>query len=355
MSLRSKRKWCITGTPVHNSLEDLFSLTEFLGFRPVENRLNARRWILDPLRARDEDSIENFRMLVRSTMLRRSRDSERNVRRSEHEVKVILSSAERELYNSIRSKARKSLSSHDRFSYILKMRQVCSHGLLGRGQRLESPASAKKVCPTVCHWCGGDLSPVLTRSSTFASTNAPQFCFECADEQGGSAKLITESPSLQDSTCEEPNTPVSDLDVEMLDDTSESDVEMEGNQMTLATPGPSAKIDSVLGSLLKLQKERHHDMTPIKRYEMRNLISKSYSRFYSLVFSVWTTTLDALENALSSQHLSYSRIDGSRSLEQRSAAIHSFKTDPDLRIMLLSFGTGSVGSIPLIILSICVI
>ena len=84
---------------------------------------------------------------------------------------------------------------------------------------------------------------------------------------------------------------------------------------------------------------------------MRDLISKTYSNFSSLVFSVWTTTLDALENALSSQHVSYSRIDGSRSLEQRRVAIHNFKTDPDLRIMLLSFGTGSVGSVALISLS----
>ena len=72
-------------------------------------------------------------------------------------------------------------------------------------------------------------------------------------------------------------------------------------------------------------------------------LSASGSRFPSLVFSVWTTTLDMLESALSSHRLSYSRIDGSRSLEKRSAAIHSFKTDPGVRIMLLTFGTGSVG------------
>lgn len=69
------------------------------------------------------------------------------------------------------------------------------------------------------------------------------------------------------------------------------------------------------------------------------------SHLPSLVFSVWTTTLDAIESDLLSHHMSYSRIDGSRSLEQRRAAIHSFKTNPDLRIMLLSFGTGSVGSV----------
>ena len=72
-------------------------------------------------------------------------------------------------------------------------------------------------------------------------------------------------------------------------------------------------------------------------------LNASGSRFPSLVFSVWTTTLDMLESALASHGLSYSRIDGSCSLEQRSTAIQNFKTDPGLRIMLLTFGTGSVG------------
>ena len=74
-------------------------------------------------------------------------------------------------------------------------------------------------------------------------------------------------------------------------------------------------------------------------------LSKSCLRFLSLVFSVWTTTLDALESALLSHHLPYTRIDGSLSLQQRRVAIDSFKTDLNLRIMLLSFGTGSVGSV----------
>ena len=76
-----------------------------------------------------------------------------------------------------------------------------------------------------------------------------------------------------------------------------------------------------------------------------NTLTVLCSQFRSLVFSVWTSTLDAVESALMNHHISYSRIDGSRSLEQRRVAIDCFQTDPDLRIMLLSFGTGSVGSV----------
>ena len=63
----------------------------------------------------------------------------------------------------------------------------------------------------------------------------------------------------------------------------------------------------------------------------------------SLVFSFWTTTLDSLACALTSRSMAFARIDGSLNLDQRRRAMESFQSEPDLRIMLLSFGSGSVG------------
>jgi len=41
--------------------------------------------------------------------------------------------------------------------------------------------------------------------------------------------------------------------------------------------------------------------------------------------------------------MKYARIDGSLTTEKRRAVITEFQTLPDLRIMLLSYGSGSVG------------
>lgn len=65
----------------------------------------------------------------------------------------------------------------------------------------------------------------------------------------------------------------------------------------------------------------------------------------SLVFSYWTTTLDSLASALSTRNMSYVRIDGSLGLDQRRRVIERFQSEPNLRIMLLTFGSGSVGSV----------
>ena len=267
MNLRSERKWCLTATPVHNSLDDFFSLTEFLGLHPVENRLNARRWILEPLGSGDRSSIDKLRYLVRSVTLRRSRDSERNGRRSEHEVTVVLSAAERELYNSIRSEARDCLSPHDRLSHLLKMRQVCSHGFRRQAQRLENFGAATEVYrgPTICSKCGESISPTLLGNPTLSSSIMSQLCFDCTDEEGDIANSAIHSLPQMNITCEQMQASPSDLELDVLDGSSRSLIDFGQDDVIPVSPEPSTKICAVIGNLLKLQEERHQDGTPIKR------------------------------------------------------------------------------------------
>ena len=267
MNLRSERKWCLTATPVQNSLDDFFSLTEFLGLHPVENRLNARRWILDPLGSGDRSSIDKLRYVVRSATLRRSRDSERNGRRSEHEVTVVLSAAERELYSSLRSKARECLFPHDRLSYLLKMRQVCSHGFQGQAQKLETVAAAAEVYrePAVCYKCGEGISPTLKGNPILPSSTMSQLCFECTDEEGDTANSATYPLPQMSSTCEQMQALPSNPRLDVLDSPSRSQIDFGQDHMVPVSPEPSTKIRAVMESLLKLQQERHQDGTPIKR------------------------------------------------------------------------------------------
>ena len=267
MNLRSERKWCLTATPVQNSLDDFFSLTEFLGLHPVENRLNARRWILDPLGSGDRSSIDKLRYLVTSATLRRSRDSGRNGMRSEHEVTLVLSSAEREFYSSIRSKARECLSPHDRLSYLLKMRQVCSHGFPRQAQQLETVAAAADVYrgPSICNKCGERISPTLMENPTLSSSTMSKLCFECSDEEGDTVNLATLSSPQMTSTCEQIQASPSDLDLDVLDGTSRSQIDFGQDHLTPVSPEPSTKIRAVIGNLVKLEQERHQDGTPIKR------------------------------------------------------------------------------------------
>lgn len=274
LNLQTERRWCCTGTPVQNSLDDLFTLTEFLRFHPVENRQNARRWVLDPLGNKEEHAIENLRLLVRTVALRRSRDSEMKHVRSEVEVAVTLAYTERQQYNSIRSRAQKMIvgaenttSAHKLLSCILQMRQVCSHGLHGRASET-GPAANRGPLPsnTVCDICLETFSRDLTVDSSLNEDSESKYCQECAAEESSTACPTSDSLSLQSSICRDTSTPFSWTGVSVADVLSDNDGgDMDLGANTVPVPDWSSKIDSVVNNLLQLEQGRQFGSTPTKR------------------------------------------------------------------------------------------
>ena len=48
LKLTTRARWCVTGTPVHRGLEDLFGLALFLGSSPWNEQTTWRRALLRP-------------------------------------------------------------------------------------------------------------------------------------------------------------------------------------------------------------------------------------------------------------------------------------------------------------------
>jgi SNF2 family DNA or RNA helicase len=63
----------------------------------------------------------------------------------------------------------------------------------------------------------------------------------------------------------------------------------------------------------------------------------------SLVFSYWKHALTLLEIGLQHHNVRCARIDGDYSADERARALSEFRTNPDVKVLLLTFGTGSVG------------
>lgn len=49
-ALRGRNKWCLTGTPIQNSVEELYSLIKFLGIRPLNDWDQFRTTIAQPVK-----------------------------------------------------------------------------------------------------------------------------------------------------------------------------------------------------------------------------------------------------------------------------------------------------------------
>ena len=272
INLKSGSRWCSSGTPVQNKLDDLFTLTEFLGFYPVDKQANARRWILDPLRRKEEHALKNLRLVMRTVAIRRPKLSESDCKRSERDVLVELFQAEREQYDSTRTQARRTVtrtgnksSAHTLLSFILRMRQLCSHGL-SRGAIFRRPNLIRETsnCATVCDKCADSFNPADSEILTLTVTDGPRYCPECAFENDISASLPTQSSSVQNGVYKD-TTSIPRLEDQMTENLDDGVVEMEIDEPPVCETHTSSKIDSVVRNLIGLDRVRHRDSKPIKR------------------------------------------------------------------------------------------
>ena len=274
LNLQAERRWCLTGTPVQNSLDDLFTLTEFLQFYPVENRQNVRRWVLDPLGTKEDYAIENFRRLIGTVALRRSRNSEMKNIRSDIEVAVTLSHTERQQYHSILTEAQnwtastdKTTPAHNLLTCIHRMRQICSHGLNEGASRSELAAAGGPLSRNiVCNKCSEPILDDLILESSLAKSGEPIYCQDCAAEERSTLSPITDFCSSQSRGCRDTSTStiwtaIGVADIPGDDDNDNIDL----NATKVLRPKWSSKIDSVVNNLVLLKQRRTPGSKPIKR------------------------------------------------------------------------------------------
>ncbi|KAK8879909.1 SNF2 family N-terminal domain-containing protein [Apiospora arundinis] len=73
-SLAAAHRWCLTGTPIQNSLEDLGALVAFLRIPLLENALTFQRFIINQSKQGAKHRFKNLRTLLGSICLRRTKE-----------------------------------------------------------------------------------------------------------------------------------------------------------------------------------------------------------------------------------------------------------------------------------------
>eukprot|EP00923_Selenidium_pygospionis_P038279 GHVN01066850.1.p1 GENE.GHVN01066850.1~~GHVN01066850.1.p1 ORF type:complete len:1001 (-),score=117.44 GHVN01066850.1:5193-7949(-) len=69
--LETDRRWCLTGTPIQNKLEDFFSLVKFLRLTPFDDWHIFKRCFLSPLKRGLPGALARFQVILRFRTLRR--------------------------------------------------------------------------------------------------------------------------------------------------------------------------------------------------------------------------------------------------------------------------------------------
>ncbi|KAG7842720.1 hypothetical protein KL941_005096 [Ogataea angusta] len=147
-SLMSSRKWVLTGTPIVNRLDDLYSLFVFLDLQPWAKYIIWRRFITEPFdQGRDlNNAFALLKSILNPIILRRTKDQkdkDGNLLVSLPSREIIIerlkfNEKEEALYNHLKAKAITVLTENLKaglvlknyssiLTHLLRLRQVCCH------------------------------------------------------------------------------------------------------------------------------------------------------------------------------------------------------------------------------------
>lgn len=139
--IAARSRWCLTGTPVQNRLEDIGSLLAFLRLKPFHNLSNFKKSIAFPFEEggnRRQLAIERFTLLLDSICLRRTKDllhlpdqqnSVRNISMSPEE-RLQYDQTSRIMFRAVSNQAERfdQNSTLGMFQIQLQLRTLCNHG-----------------------------------------------------------------------------------------------------------------------------------------------------------------------------------------------------------------------------------
>ncbi|XP_051942734.1 helicase-like transcription factor isoform X2 [Hippocampus zosterae] len=331
------------GTPIQNSVKDLWMLLAFLRLKPFDVREWWNRVIQRPVTQGDRAGLQNLQTLVKCITLRRTKTSEVNGRplvtlpeKSVCVEQVELSASEREEYELAHNEGRHTIGRYlaegtvlrnyaDVLAILMRLRQHCCHpdllsktvsdaGLAATPAELREHLIEKlrlvlaSGSDEECSVCLDSVRlPVITHC-------AHVYCRPCIAQVIG-----TEQESARCPLCR------SDIKInELVEFPQEEMAEGNGGR----SPGKwrtSSKIQALIGNLLRLRRED--------------------STIKSLVVSQFTRFLTILETPLREHGFRFVRLDGTMSQKKRAQVIQDFQsvTPSSPAIMLLSLKAGGVG------------
>ncbi|XP_038203324.1 helicase-like transcription factor isoform X2 [Arvicola amphibius] len=345
LDLEAERRWVLTGTPIQNSLNDLWSLLSFLKLKPFIDREWWQRTIQRPVTTGDEGGLRRLRSLIKSITLRRTKTSKIKgkpvLELPERKVfiqHVSLSEEERKIYQSVKNEGKAIIGRYftegtvlahyaDVLGLLLRLRQICCHthlltnSISSNGPSgNDTPEELRKMLirkmklilssgsDEECAVCLDSLTfPVITHC-------AHVFCKPCICQV-----IQNEQPHAKCPLCR--NNIHGDNLLECPPEESACDSEKKSNMEWTS----SSKINALMHALIELRTKNPN----IK----------------SLVVSQFTTFLSLIETPLKASGFIFTRLDGSMTQKKRVESIQCFQNTEagSPTIMLLSLKAGGVG------------
>ncbi|XP_051130364.1 helicase-like transcription factor CHR28 isoform X2 [Andrographis paniculata] len=382
-SLRAKRRWCLSGTPIQNSVDELFSYFRFLRYDPYDKYKVFASSIKGLI---SKDSVKGYKKLqvvLRNIMLRRTKgtmiDGKPIISLPPKIIqlrKVDFSLEERTFYDKLEADSRQQFKAYaaagtvnqnyaNILLMLLRLRQACDHPLLVKGFSSGPVRSnSDEVVGMLPKDMLDNLWNQLKNSVCKRCNDTPEeptvtmcghvFCYQCLSE-----RLTGEDITCPANDCKQQlgaDLVYSRSTLAKFCGSSGSDTsvlyELDNEARVLQSEYISSKIKCAL-EILKLHcisKKHKVKLGDVVRFDEDasctsdlELNCDNRQSEKAIVFSQWTCMLDLVEMSLRNSHISYRRLDGTMSIAARDKAVKDFNSDPEVDVMLMSLKAGNLG------------
>ncbi len=386
--ISAQHRWVLTGTPIVNRLEDLFSLVRFLKVEPWSNFSYWKTFITVPFESKDfVRALDVVQTVLEPIVLRRTKDmktpsGEALVPLPPKTVEIEeieLSKAEREVYDHIYTMAKQTfavnvaagtlLKSYTTiFAQILRLRQSCDHPLLVRNKNIVAEEEDAAAAADAANGLADDmdLQELIQRFESqddeqSANKYGAHVLKQIQEEYENECPICSEEPMIEQSVtgcwhaacknclleyiehqkekgelprCFNCREVINERDIfEVIkhdDDMYEANNDTHGPNLSLRRihSHSSAKITALMSHLKRLRRENRS--------------------MKSVVFSQFTSFLDLIEPALRRDHIKFLRFDGSMPQKQRAAVLAEFAGNSNAAAAAAAGGGGRGGVVLLL-------
>ncbi|KAF1847045.1 uncharacterized protein K460DRAFT_413854 [Cucurbitaria berberidis CBS 394.84] len=390
--LSARHRWVLTGTPIVNRLEDLFSLVRFLKVEPWSNFSFWKTFITVPFESGDFiRALDVVQTVLEPLVLRRTKDMKTPdgealvplPTRTIDVEKIVLSQDERDIYDHIFMRAKSVFTANAEagtllksyttiFAQILRLRQSCCHPILTRKANIVADEEDAGLALDLANGLADDmdLSSLIERFTGEGDQDVNRFGVhvlkQIQDEAESECPICSEEPMVDQAVtgcwhsackecllnyinhqrdkgniprcfnCREPINARDIFEVVRHDHVMEavSHAFRRGDGPPPATQSPRISLRRIgLTGSAKTQAL----LTHLKNIRREDKSTKS------VVFSQFTSFLDLIEPALTRDHIPFLRFDGSISQKQRAIILAEFASSPKPYVLLLSLRAGGVG------------
>lgn len=404
--LRAKRRWCLSGTPIQNAIDDLYSYFRFLRHEPYAVFRTFRDQLKVPINKNPRNGYKKLQAVLKTIMLRRTKgtfiDGEPIIDLPPKTIelkKVEFSKDERDFYCRLEAESRAQFAEYAaagtvKQNYVnillmlLRLRQACDHPLLVKGfnsnSKVASSIEMAKKLPrekkcflldclegsmAICGICNDPPEDAVV------TVCGHVFCNQCVcehisgdDTQCPTKKCKTHLTMSSVFSITTLRTALSDLpSMESTANCPDSGVAEASEPQMLRCPLDSSKIRAALDLLLSLSKPQDcttrtsssENIEGSNGSEKLHVDSRDDSRTSevcsvsnnsiqavgqkAIVFSQWTGMLDLLESCLKSSGIQYRRLDGTMPIAARDRAVKDFNLLPEVPVMIMSLKAASLG------------